>query len=672
MGQSIQSTTDLYKNDGFSAPYVQKTDPITPDSLVTPTTLNFTWELSGKLSGETAEANALSPAPANPLNYPTQARSNEDQVPPNGSAPGTTPNLGNPIGHPASFPSLRTETLSRSVIGPSVVQPTSRSGVSPGVAIAPPAPPEQFPPEMETTSPEISPIPPTPPAFLPNPTPSPPTPSPSPPIPPTPSPPLNYGEALQKSFLFYEAQRSGALPDDNRIAWRGDSALADGASVGLDLSGGYYDAGDHLKFTFPTAAAMTLLSWGVLEYHDGYQQSGQLDEALAAIRWGTDWLLKTHVVENGKTQALWVQVGDVELDHNVWNAAETLTMVRPAYRIDAEHPGSEIAGETAAALAAASLVFRPTDPAYADKLLTHAMQLYAFAETYPGRYGESEGIAEINTYYRSRDGYADELAWGAAWIHRALDTQGVSDQIYLQKAVDYYPGINQGWTLSWGDKSQAAAILLAEETQSTVYREEVEGWLDGWLPGSAVAYTPGGLAWLNGWGSLRYSANTAFLAGIYGDRWDTPNGAYSQFAESQIDYILGDNPQGISYMVGFGEVFPERIHHRGASGLTRIEDLDHPAANTQILYGALVGGPTAPQDGAYQDSRLDYRGNETAIDYNAAFTGALARMYSKYGGTPLSNEALNTLPGLQIPGLAASSSTSAISHSAVAHSASLS
>lgn len=52
---------------------------------------------------------------------------------------------------------------------------------------------------------------------------------------------FNYAEALAKSMLFYEAQRSGALPYDHRVAWRGSSALNDGADVGIDLSGGYYD-----------------------------------------------------------------------------------------------------------------------------------------------------------------------------------------------------------------------------------------------------------------------------------------------------------------------------------------------------------------------------------------------------------------------------------------------
>ena len=51
----------------------------------------------------------------------------------------------------------------------------------------------------------------------------------------------NYTEVLSKSILFYAAQRSGALPFDNPIPWRGDSALDDGSDVGVDLTGGWYD-----------------------------------------------------------------------------------------------------------------------------------------------------------------------------------------------------------------------------------------------------------------------------------------------------------------------------------------------------------------------------------------------------------------------------------------------
>ena len=51
----------------------------------------------------------------------------------------------------------------------------------------------------------------------------------------------NYDDVLMKSILFYEAQRSGKLPDNNRIPWRGDSALNDQGANGEDLTGGWYD-----------------------------------------------------------------------------------------------------------------------------------------------------------------------------------------------------------------------------------------------------------------------------------------------------------------------------------------------------------------------------------------------------------------------------------------------
>ena len=65
---------------------------------------------------------------------------------------------------------------------------------------------------------------------------------------------FNYGEALQKSILFYELQRSGDIDEKTaRSNWRGDSGMNDGADVGLDLTGGLYDAGDNVKFNLPMA-----------------------------------------------------------------------------------------------------------------------------------------------------------------------------------------------------------------------------------------------------------------------------------------------------------------------------------------------------------------------------------------------------------------------------------
>ena len=107
--------------------------------------------------------------------------------------------------------------------------------------------------------------------------------------------PYNYNEVLQKSILFYEAQRSGVLPPTNRISWRRNSALQDQGENGEDLVGGWYDAGDHVKFGFPMAFSTTLLTWGLLEYRDAYVKSGQLQHMLDCIKWPLDYFIKAHV-----------------------------------------------------------------------------------------------------------------------------------------------------------------------------------------------------------------------------------------------------------------------------------------------------------------------------------------------------------------------------------------
>lgn len=102
----------------------------------------------------------------------------------------------------------------------------------------------------------------------------------------------DYADALSKSILFFEGQRSGYLPADQRMTWRGNSGLGDGWTAGADLTGGYYDAGDNVKFNFPMAFTTTMLAWSVVEFGD-CMPPAELRNALVAIRWSADYLLKT-------------------------------------------------------------------------------------------------------------------------------------------------------------------------------------------------------------------------------------------------------------------------------------------------------------------------------------------------------------------------------------------
>ncbi|GAA3121970.1 glycoside hydrolase family 9 protein [Planomonospora alba] len=449
---------------------------------------------------------------------------------------------------------------------------------------------------------------------------------------------FNYAEALQKSIWFYEAQQSGKLPSWNRVSWRGDSALDDGEDAGLDLTGGWYDAGDHVKFGLPMAFTTTMLAWGAVEYRDAYASSGQLTHLLNNLKFVNDYFIKAHPSPN----VLYGQVGNGGADHAWWGPAEAMQMERPAYKIDASCGGSDLAGETAAAMAASSIVFRPTNPSYADTLVKHARELYTFADTVRKKY--SDCITDARGFYNSHSGYNDELVWGAIWLHRAT-----GEDSYLAKAESYYDNLGNEpqsttksykWTIAWDDKSYGAYVLLHKLTGKQRYLDDANRWLDYWtvgVNGQKVKYSPGGQAVLDRWGSLRYAANTAFAALVHSDSIGdaTRKARYHDFAKRQIDYALGDNPRNSSYVVGFGANPPKNPHHRTAHG-SWTDQITNPAETRHTLYGALVGGPPAPDD-AYTDQRDDFVMNEVATDYNAGFTSALARLHKEYGGTPLAD-----------------------------------
>lgn len=441
----------------------------------------------------------------------------------------------------------------------------------------------------------------------------------------------NYGEALQKSIMFYEFQRSGKLPEDKRDNWRGDSALNDGSEVGLDLTGGWYDAGDHIKFNLPGSYSSAMLAWSVYEDKEAYKQNGQLKYIMDAIKWENDYLMKCHPEPN----VYYYQVGKKDPDHNWWGPAEAMTMERKASKADTSRPATTASAEAAASLAAAAAVFKDTDALYAATCLKHAKELFAFADNTKSDSGfDSEGCYNL-------DGkFYDELSWAATWIYIAS-----GESSYLNKAEAYVPNwcygsIPYNWCQDWQNVYNGTTLLLAKLTNKSIYKDAIEKHLDFWsgASGDKVHYA-GNLACISGYGSLRYASAAAFLAGVYAD-WSGANSSkattYRNFLKQQINYILGDNPQNISYEVGFGNKYPQFPHHRTAHGSWNNDNVNPtPAKERHILYGALVGGPD--YNGNYEDKLLDYTRNEVACDYNAGFVGALSKMYKLYGGTPIAN-----------------------------------
>ena len=431
---------------------------------------------------------------------------------------------------------------------------------------------------------------------------------------------FNYTDAFAKSILFYEANWCGKDAGDNRLKWRGPCHVNDGSDVGADLTGGFHDCGDHVKFGLPQTYSASTLGWAYYEFKDTFVEKGQDEYMLNINKHFCDYFIRCFVNDT----TFYYQIGDGDTDHSYWGPPEMQDTERPAFFVaNPQTPGSDVAGDAAAALALMYLNYRDRDLEYSEKCLDTAKRLYNFGKQYRGN-------SKAQTYYTPAN-YFDELMWGAIWLCVATGDKSYLDDVETfmdERGIggdkcEYY----NHWTHCWDDVFGGVFLMMSQLSDKPKYKEACEENLDYWM--NTIKTTPGGLKYLHEWACLKYAASQSFLALVYNKY--SPNQKYVDFAKSQIDYILGDNPRKSSYVVGFGDNYPKFPHHRAASGrlegeLTR-EDKDDPERH--ILYGALVGGPK--DDDSYVDDINQYVYTEVGLDYNAGFVGAMAGMTAIFG-----------------------------------------
>ncbi|KAG0481705.1 hypothetical protein HPP92_012563 [Vanilla planifolia] len=220
--------------------------------------------------------------------------------------------------------------------------------------------------------------------------------------------------------------------------------------------------------------------------------------------------------------------------------------------------------------------------------------------------------------------------------------------------------------LSWDNKLPGAQVLLSrlrlflspgypyEEILRT-FHNQTDIVMCSFLPiFRSFNRTKGGLIQLNHGRPqpLQYVVNAAFLAAVYSDYLEAadtpgwycgpsfyPTSVLREFAKTQIDYILGKNPQKMSYVVGFGIRYPKHVHHRGASipkngvkhtckGGWKWRDARKPNPNT--IVGAMVAGPDR-HDG-FHDVRTNYNYTEPNLAGNAGLVAALVALSGEVTG----------------------------------------
>ncbi|MGI5269442.1 glycoside hydrolase family 9 protein [Nonomuraea sp. CA-218870] len=451
-----------------------------------------------------------------------------------------------------------------------------------------------------------------------------------------------YDEMRVDALKFYYTQRSGIeIRDDLRPGYgrpaghvgvapnQGDTSVPCQPGVcdySLDVSGGWYDAGDHGKYVVNGGISVHQLM-SVYERDRSAFTDGQLDipesgngvpDVLDEARWEQEFLLSMEVPQG---EAL-AGMAHHKIHDRQWTGLPLMPHLDPQPR--ELHPPSTAATLNLAATAAqAARVFAPYDAAFAARNLAAARRAWAAAVANPDRLADpNDGIG--GGAYPDSD-VSDEFYWAAAELFITTGEKRFAD--FVLASPHHTGDIWRERGFDWGNTAQLGRLQLATVPNAIRDRERVrrsvlEG-ADKYL--ATQREHPYGLPYNPpdyDWGSNNLVLNNMVVMAVAYDL--TGKEKYRAGVREGMDYILGRNALNQSYVTGYGEVSSQNQHSRWYA-----RQLDSSLPNPP--RGTLSGGPNsaiqdpvaqrllqgcAPQF-CYVDHIESWSTNELTINWNA-------------------------------------------------------
>lgn len=420
----------------------------------------------------------------------------------------------------------------------------------------------------------------------------------------------NYAKLLQYSLYFYDANMCGTkVGQTSEYSWRSNChtfdkttyTRKDGVKVSVDLTGGFHDAGDAVKFGLPEAYSAFALGMSYDVYKSAFDAASQSGHLQTITTYFADYLVNCAVLDaRGNVEAYCVQVGQGGggYDHGYWGAPENQSNAnRPFYFTSASEPSTDIVALSSAALTMQYKNFGGT------KYLDMAKKLFAYAK------------ANNKGTNKTAGSFYDSSAWEDDYCLAALMLYQVTGDSSYKAEFDKYKNSGDAqkpyWPLCWDNVGPAVAYYNGNSSAlSTVMN----------ISNGNSNYD--GYKCVTDWGSARYNTSMQFTGLLY-DKMTGTN-TYRSWAEGQMKFLLGNNGAKQCFVTGYNSYSSKYPHHRAASGYTGSDQGTRTQAHT--LIGALVGGPST--SGYYEDSASNYQCNEVAIDYNATLVAASAAIYS--------------------------------------------
>ncbi len=417
----------------------------------------------------------------------------------------------------------------------------------------------------------------------------------------------NYAKLLQYSLYFYDANMCGSAADNSAFSWR--SACHTGDAV----AGGFHDAGDAIKCGLTAGFTASTLGWMCYEYQDQFQKTGTMEHYQLIMNEFCDFFKASTTLSGDEVSSFVYEMGDDGKDHSTWYAPEKMWDRDSSETYSVTDGASNVAAQYAAALAQNYII------SGREEDLTYATALYNFAAKY-------RKMTYEQSTYQDKD-VQDDISWAAGWMYLATKQDD-----YLTENSKYTSSINE-WTKDYcyANASLGAAIINAEITGNWSY---ATSYIDGIVNSNQNQFYV-----MNSWGSARHNTLMQTCALVVSHHKDESGKDYSEWAQKQMNYILGDNNANVCLVVGWNDVSATSPHHRAASNLTNSSDWheynswdgDYASSGGHILYGALCGGPTSSDFTTYQKTAKDATSNEVALDYQVGLVGAAAGLYAAYG-----------------------------------------
>jgi endoglucanase len=434
-----------------------------------------------------------------------------------------------------------------------------------------------------------------------------------------------YDDVLKESVYWLYTQRCGVevkSPVVNHKACHDTEATVYKTDKKIDVSGGWHDAGDYGRYVVPGAKTVADLFIAYNANKDLFGDDTNIPESgngvadiLDEARFELEWMLKMQDTESG---GVYHKVSCEGFPGFVMPEKETDKLyVSPI--------SSTATADFCAAMAMSYTNFKDIDKDFAEKCLAAAKKAWAYLEANPN-FVFTDVSKDITTGDYGDKTDKDERYWAAVEMLNATGDKTYEEAI---KSIGIKTGL--GWA-DMGTYGSFTYLSMDESKQDASIKADVEASIKKQAAAAledAQANPYGEAIGSYFWGCNMDVANKGILFS-FADKLD-PSKGYKAAAAEQINYLLGKNPLGTSFVTGFGTVASAHPHHRPSIALQK------------CVPGMVVGGPNsglednkalAFLDGVapakcYIDDPDSYSTNEVTIYWNSPFTTLLAYVLSE-------------------------------------------